>query len=63
MGPEGAYTDAEGHPLDLVNQQAAKLFGYPLSLYTGDGAKASIASVSRNGSVVTLMAGEICPRT
>ncbi len=58
---KGPYTDAEGHPLDLVNQQAAKLFGYPLSLYTGDGAKASIASVSRNGSVVTLMAAGNLP--
>ncbi len=28
------YKDAEGHPLDLVNQRTAPQFGYPLSLYT-----------------------------
>jgi YidC/Oxa1 family membrane protein insertase len=32
------YTDADGHPLDLVDDSAAKLFGYPLSLYTYDAA-------------------------
>ena len=32
------YVDSDGKPLDLVNQQAAKLFGYPLSFYTYDGA-------------------------
>jgi YidC/Oxa1 family membrane protein insertase len=30
------YTDEQGKPLDLVNQQAAKEFGYPLSVYTYD---------------------------
>jgi YidC/Oxa1 family membrane protein insertase len=30
------YKDGEGRPLDLVNQKAAKKFGYPLSLYTYD---------------------------
>ena len=30
------YTDNAGHPLDLVHGGAAKLFGYPLSLYTYD---------------------------
>ena len=30
------YKDADGQPLDLVNKQAAKQFGYPLSLYTYD---------------------------
>ena len=49
------FKDVDGHPLDLVHPQAAKLFGYPLSLYTDDGTKASIAAVSRNGNVVTLM--------
>ena len=28
------YKDSKGAPLDLVNQAAAKNFGYPLSLYT-----------------------------
>jgi YidC/Oxa1 family membrane protein insertase len=30
------YTDNHGKPLDLVNQEAAAKFGYPLSLYTYD---------------------------
>ena len=30
------YTDNEGRPLDLVQPSTAKLFGYPLSLYTYD---------------------------
>ena len=30
------YKDNEGHPLDLVHQGAARLYGYPLSLYTYD---------------------------
>jgi YidC/Oxa1 family membrane protein insertase len=30
------YTDEAGKPLDLVNQNAAPKFGYPLSLYTYD---------------------------
>ncbi len=30
------YKDSSGMPLDLVQQQAAKEFGYPLSLYTYD---------------------------
>ena len=30
------YKDNDGKPLDLVNQQAAKKFGYPLSLYSYD---------------------------
>jgi YidC/Oxa1 family membrane protein insertase len=30
------YTDETGKPLDLVNQNAAPKFGYPLSLYTYD---------------------------
>ena len=32
------YKDNEGHPLDLVHQGAARLYGYPLSLYTYDAA-------------------------
>ena len=30
------YTDDDGKPLDLVHDGAAKLYGYPLSLYTYD---------------------------
>jgi YidC/Oxa1 family membrane protein insertase len=30
------FKDSDGKPLDLVHQQAAKQFGYPLSLYTYD---------------------------
>lgn len=30
------YKDTQGHPLDLVHEGAAKLYGYPLSLYTYD---------------------------
>jgi YidC/Oxa1 family membrane protein insertase len=30
------YTDTDGHPLDLVHDGAARLYGYPLSLYTYD---------------------------
>jgi YidC/Oxa1 family membrane protein insertase len=48
------YPDDQGKPLDLVHQQAAKLFGYPLSFYTYDGSSVSIAAASRNGSVVNL---------
>jgi YidC/Oxa1 family membrane protein insertase len=49
-----SYIDSDGKPLDLVSQQAAKLFGYPMSLYTYDGSTAPIAAVSRNNHVVTL---------
>src|SRR5258708_2990073 len=31
------YNDSDGKPLDLVHGDAAKAFGYPLSLYTSDG--------------------------
>jgi len=55
------FKGLDDKPLDLVHAQAAKLFGYPLSLYTNDGSKASIASVARNGSVVTLMAAGNLP--
>ena len=30
------YKDNAGHPLDIVHEGAAKLYGYPLSLYTYD---------------------------
>ena len=50
-GPQ--FTNSEGKPLDLVNSDAAKLFGYPLSLYTYDSSTFSISSISRNGHQVT----------
>jgi len=56
------YPDDGGKPLDLVHQQAAKVFGYPLSLYTYDGSSTSIAAASRNNRVVTLsIAGNLPP--
>ena len=33
-----AYSDAEGHPLELIDQPAAAKVGWPLSLTTGDNA-------------------------
>jgi len=54
------FTDANGKPLDIVNHDAAKLFGNPLSLYTQDGATLTIASAQRHSSVVTAtIAGDI----
>jgi len=53
------YKDLDGKPLDLVHAQAAKLFGYPLSLYTYDGSSLSIVSASRNGGRVTLTLGSV----
>lgn len=50
-GPQ--FTDNQGKPLDLVNSEAAQLFGDPLSLYTYDGSSLSIASVSRNNHLVS----------
>jgi len=48
------YPGDQGKPLDVVHQQAAKLFGYPMSLYTYDGSTVSIGSASRNGGTVAL---------
>jgi YidC/Oxa1 family membrane protein insertase len=53
--------DLDGKPLDLVHTQAAKLFGYPLSLYTYDGSTVTISSVSRSGGVVTVAAAGNLP--
>ncbi|HEX3570871.1 MAG TPA: membrane protein insertase YidC [Acidobacteriaceae bacterium] len=50
-GPQ--FTDSNGKPLDLVNAQAAKLFGYPLSFYTYDGTSLSISSIARSNHIVT----------
>jgi YidC/Oxa1 family membrane protein insertase len=30
------YTDTTGHPLNIVDEDASRLYGYPLSLYTYD---------------------------
>ncbi len=54
------FTDASGKPLDLVSQQAAKLFGDPLSLYTQDSTTLTIANAQRHsGVVVATIAGSI----
>jgi YidC/Oxa1 family membrane protein insertase len=55
------FKDSDGNPLDLVHTQAAKLLGYPLSLYTSDGASGSVASVARNGGLVTLVSSNTLP--
>jgi YidC/Oxa1 family membrane protein insertase len=55
------FKDSDGNPLDLVHAQAAKVLGYPLSLYTSDGASGSVASVSRNGGLVTLVSSNTLP--
>jgi YidC/Oxa1 family membrane protein insertase len=55
------YNDNQGKPLDLVHTQAAKLFGYPLSLYTTDGTSVAISSVSRNAGLVTLASSTTLP--
>ena len=52
--PNLTYKDNDGKPLDLVNSQAAKLLGYPMSLYTYDGTTVSIASATRTNQQVTL---------
>ncbi|MDP9050919.1 MAG: membrane protein insertase YidC [Acidobacteriota bacterium] len=48
------YPDDQGKPLDVVHQQAAKVLGYPMSLYTYDGSNVSIGSASRNNGVVSV---------
>jgi YidC/Oxa1 family membrane protein insertase len=58
-----AYTDSDGKPLDIVHQQAAKLFGYPMSLYTYDGSTASISAASRSHTLVTLQIAGNMPAT
>ena len=52
--PNLTYKDNDGKPLDLVHSQAAKLLGYPMSLYTYDGTTVSIASATRTNQQVTL---------
>jgi len=34
----GVFKDDNGKPLDIIHQQAAEKYGYPLSLHTGDAA-------------------------
>ena len=50
------YKDLDGKPLDLIHQQAAKLYGYPLSLYTSD---ASIASALNQALYVPSATGQL----
>ena len=50
------YKDLDGKPLDLIHQQAAKLYGYPLSLYTSD---ASIASALNQALYVPSAKGQL----
>ena len=51
-----AYTDSDGKPLDLVHSQAAKQFGYPLSIYTSD---ASIAGSLNQAMFVPSVTGQV----
>jgi YidC/Oxa1 family membrane protein insertase len=50
------YKDLDGKPLDLIHPQAAKLFGYPLSLYTTD---ATIASALNQALYVPSATGPL----
>jgi YidC/Oxa1 family membrane protein insertase len=50
------YKTLDDKPLDLIHQQAAKLYGYPLSLYTSD---ASIASVLNQALYVPSATGSL----
>jgi YidC/Oxa1 family membrane protein insertase len=54
------YKGADGKPLDLIHQQAAAQFGYPLSLYTAD---ASIASSLNQALYVASSAGAVASAT
>jgi len=48
------FKDQDGKPLNLVHDQASKLFGYPMSLYTYDGSSMTIRSASRRGNLITV---------
>jgi YidC/Oxa1 family membrane protein insertase len=50
------YKDDHGKPLELVNQQAAQQFGYPLSLYTYD---PSLTSKLNSGLYVASATGNL----
>ena len=50
------YKDNQGHPLELVHQDAAKQFGYPLSLFTYD---QGLTSKLNNGLYVPSATGNI----
>ena len=57
-GPQ--FTDNQGKPLELVNTQAAKLLGYPMSLYSYDGVSLPISSIRRDNKTVTAtLAGNV----
>ena len=59
-GPQ--FTNSDGKPLDLVHDQAAGLFGYPLSVYTYDGTSLPISSASRSGNTVTIVTAGNVPQ-
>ncbi len=50
------YKDSDGKPLNLVHEQAAKSFGYPLSLYTYD---PSITAAVNNALYVPSATGNL----
>jgi YidC/Oxa1 family membrane protein insertase len=50
------YKDLDNQPLDLIHPQAAKLYGYPLSLYTSD---ATIASALNQALYVPSATGPL----
>jgi YidC/Oxa1 family membrane protein insertase len=50
------YKDLDGKPLDLIHQQAAKLYGYPLALATSD---ATIASALNQALYVPSATGPL----
>ena len=50
------FNDTAGHPLDLVQDGAAKLYGYPLSLYTYD---AGLTSALANALYVPSATGTL----
>ncbi len=52
------YSDTTGHPLNIVDEDASKLYGYPLSLYTYDASltkqlAGALYVVSANGAALT----------
>ncbi len=50
------FKDDQGRPLELVNGQAAKQFGYPLSLYSSDG---SLAAKLNQASFIASVTGQV----
>ncbi|HEV2709982.1 MAG TPA: membrane protein insertase YidC [Edaphobacter sp.] len=52
----GVFKDDAGKPLDIVHQQAAAKYGYPLSLYTSD---AALTSTLANALYVPSATGDL----